>query len=623
MGRFYRRQAIGEVPAVSSTEQNTASFLRNLHPYDSLSEERFTEVLRALKPVEIKANEAVYQQGQQVEGLFIITSGAVDITLGSGALLSSLLAKNSFGERGLLRGGVAPNTATARTDTSLLMLPSALFQQLFASDEVFRNFFTRKRSYQMTGEVNTLASRPVSDLMTEKIISCAPGTSIKDAATLMKAHDISSILVTDGPALIGILTFKDIARKVAANGLSTDTQVSEIMTKDLISLPPTAIGSDVLHLMIEKGIGHVPIVNGDRLEGIITQTDLTRFQLLNSSILLGDISKCNEIAALATATARIPQLLANLVGAGTRHDVVTRLITDIADAVTRRLLKLAEQKLGPAPCPYLWLACGSQGRQEQTGVSDQDNCLFLDDRVGPADMAYFKELARFVSDGLHECGYVYCPGDMMATNDRWCQPVSIWRGYFNNWIESPVKEAQMLASVMFDLRPIGGDFSLFENLQQETLQKAASNSIFLAHMISNSVGHTPPLSLIGGITTLRSGEHKNHIDMKHNGVIPVVDLGRIYALQGQITAVNTRARLTAAHQAGTISHSGGQDLLESYDLLAETRLQHQARQIKQGEPPDNFMRPSMLSQFERSHLRDAFVVVRTMQAALTQGRAIP
>ena len=71
---------------------------------------------------------------------------------------------------------------------------------------------------------------------------------------------------------------------------------------------------------------------------------------------------------MAAVTAEIPQLLVQLVAAGNRHEIVTRLITDIADTATRRLLVLAEEKLGPPPVPYLWLACGSQGRQEQTGV---------------------------------------------------------------------------------------------------------------------------------------------------------------------------------------------------------------------------------------------------------------
>jgi CBS domain-containing protein len=180
----------------------------------------------------------------------------------------------------------------------------------------------------------------------------------------------------------------------------------------------------------------------------------------------------------------------------------------------------------------------------------------------------------------------------------------------------------MLASVMFDLRVIGGDASLFEGLQTQTLKAASSNSIFTAHMASNALTHQTPLGLLRGFATIRSGEHRNTIDTKLGGVVPVVDLGRMYALQGEIDAVNTRARLKAAHAAGIVSPSGGRDLIDAYDLVAQTRLEHQARRIKAGEAPDNFLPPSDLSDFERSHLRDAFVVIKTMQSALMQGRGI-
>jgi CBS domain-containing protein len=122
--------------------------------------------------------------------------------------------------------------------------------------------------------------------------------------------------------------------------------------------------------------------------------------------------------------------------------------------------------------------------------------------------------------------------------------------------------------------------------------------------------------------TVRSSENKNTIDLKHNGVVPVVDLGRVYALQGKLTDVNTRARLTGAINAGQISASGGRDLIAAYDMIADTRLMHQATLIKRSEAPDNFMAPTDLSDFERSHLRDAFVVIKTMQSAVSQGRGI-
>jgi CBS domain-containing protein len=178
----------------------------------------------------------------------------------------------------------------------------------------------------------------------------------------------------------------------------------------------------------------------------------------------------------------------------------------------------------------------------------------------------------------------------------------------------------MLASVMFDLRPIGGAASLFRDLQTETLDMAARNSIFVAHMVGNSLSHSPPLGLLRGFATIRSGEYKNHIDLKLAGVVPVTDLGRVYALIGRGTAVNTRARLLAAEDAGVISTSGARDLVEAYDMIAQIRLENQARLIRSGRKPDNFMAPSDLSDFERSHLRDAFVVVRTMQSAIGQSR---
>jgi CBS domain-containing protein len=244
----------------------------------------------------------------------------------------------------------------------------------------------------------------------------------------------------------------------------------------------------------------------------------------------------------------------------------------------------------------------------------------IDDAATEADMGYFAKLTKIVSDGLNACGYVYCPGDMMATNPQWCQRMSVWRGYFRKWVTTPDPMAQMLASVMFDLRPIGGVARLYTDLQAEVLEMATKNSIFVAHMISNSLKHNPPLGLLRGFATIRSGEHRNHIDLKMNGVVPVVDLGRVYALIGELPAVNTRARLEAAAEAGVISTSGARDLIEAYDLIAETRLEHQARRIKAGEKPDNFIAPSELSDFERSHLRDAFVVVRTMQSAVGQAR---
>ena len=598
------------------------ALLEAQHPYDRMSPARLDEIAAAASWVSIAAGEPVVRADDPLPGLYVIRSGEIRVTDANGVLVSELGPGNSFGERGLLRGGKAVTTAEAMTDARLLLIPDALFHELFAAEPVFRRFFDRSGEARSAGRSRPadLTTIRVADLMAPSPVTCAPRTPLVEAARLMRDRRISCLCVTEDDRLVGIVTVRDLTNRALAAALPIDTPVAEVMTPHPVTLPSSAIGSDVLHTMMERHLGHLPIVDAGRLVGIVTQTDLTRFQATTSARIVSDVAGAETVEDLARSTAEIPRLLVQLVASGNRHEVVTRLITDISDAVTRRLLRLAEEELGPPPVPYLWLACGSQGRQEQTGVSDQDNCLILDDAVKDADLPYFDALARRVSDGLDAAGYVHCPGDMMATNPRWRQPVRVWRDYFRGWIATPSPEAQMLASVMFDLRPIGGERSLFDSLQAETLEAAARNSIFTAHMGSNSLKHQPPLGLLRNLVTIRSGEHRNALDLKMNGVVPIVDLGRMYALLGRLTEVNTRARIVGAGAAGLISATGSRDLLDAYDLIAETRLEHQARRVKAGERPDNYLVMAELSDFERSHLRDAFVVVKTMQSALVSGR---
>ena len=605
---------------MDTTGSAVLAFLQSVHPYDSLPRDELARVANSFRRMEVPAGATIYTVDTPLDGIYLIKSGAVEVTDAHGALVSLLGPRNSFGERGLLRGGRAVTTARTLEDCVILLLPAAQFRVLIAAFPAYARFFDRKRGAR---PVEDLAVQKVVDLMARKPLSCAPDLAVQEAARLMRDAQVSSLGVVDGAGqLLGLVTVRDMSGKVLAEGRDPATPVAEVMTRDPVALPPTALGSDILHLMLERRIGHLPIVEAGRFVGMMTQTDLTRFQAVSSALLIRDIAAAETVAQMAAVTAQIPQLLAQLVGSSRRHEVVTRLITDIADAVTRRLLQQAEAALGGAPVPYLWLACGSQGRQEQTGVSDQDNCLIIDDAATDEDMLYFKALSKIVSDGLNSCGYIYCPGEMMATADRWCQRQSVWRGYFERWIGRADLEAQMLSSVMFDLRPIGGLARLYTDLHVETLEQASGNSIFVAHMISNSLKHTPPLGLLRGFATIRSGEHRNHIDMKMNGVIPVVDLARIYALQGRIPQVNTRARLLAAEESGVISASGARDLIEAYDLIAETRLEAQGHLVRSGRKPDNYLAPSDLSDFERSHLRDAFVVVRTMQSAVGHGRGM-
>lgn len=599
------------------------AFLRSVPPFHRLPGPELEALAASLESGRHAAGTTIFTAGDPITHLHLLERGSVEIREAQGGLVSELGTGDCFGERGLLRDGLARTTARATADARVWKLPAEQLHRLIDTYPAVAGHFRPVRGSAAGGSGAALATARADMLMSSPVVACAPDATVAHAAALMREHHVSCIAVLHDGALRGLLTARDLAERVLAEGREADTPVAQVMTPEPETLPRDALGSDVLRRMLQRGIGHLPVVEDGSVLGIVTQTDLTRYQARSSAHLVSAVGEAGSAREMALVTARIPQLLAQLVEANAPHEVATRLLTDVTDAVTCRLIVLAEARLGPAPVPYVWLACGSQGRQEQTGVSDQDNCLLFDDAAAEVDRSWFWELAKSVCHGMHAAGYVYCPGGMMAMNERWCQPLRAWKRYFHGWVDTPSPESQMLASVMFDLRPISGALPLFQQLQPWSLALAASNSIFGAHMISNSLQHTPPLGLLRGLATIRGGEHRNRIDMKLNGVIPVTDLGRLYALRGRIAAANTRARLIAAGETGVISPSGARDLVDAYDLIASLRLAHQARLVRAGRKPDNYLDPSDLSDFERGHLRDAFVVVRTMQSAIGHGRGAP
>ncbi len=607
----------------AKTDRDIGPFLAQHHPYDLLPAETLDGLVGGGEIVTFAAGDVLYEKGEPVTRFTIVLEGMIDVLSPAGELLNRFSPGEGIGARGILRDGLGPNRAVASADTRALAVPKIYFLELLETYAEFARFFERLRDSTNRKPIfaadsgDTLITNQIGDIMTRSPVSVAPTATVQEAAALMRDRGISCLPVADATGLQGLLTTSDIAGRVVATGLPAATPVAEVMTAEPLTLPPEALVFDALMLMGERHIGHLPIVDRGELVGILTRTNLIRRQSISVAFIIGDINEATEVAKLATVIADVPVFLAQLVGAGVEAFKVGQLVTSITDALTRRLLVLAEGKLGPAPVPWLWLACGSQGRREQTGFSDQDNCLILDDAYDEkAHEAYFAELARFVSDGLDACGYYYCPGDMMATNPRWRVPLKRWREYFRGWIAQPDPMAQMLSSVMFDLRPIAGEASLFAGLQRETLEAARRNSIFRAHMIANSLKHAPPLSFFQGFALIRSGEHRNTLDLKLSGVVPIVDLARVYALDGAIEEVNTRERLIAARAAGALSEAGAGDLVDAYDLISRIRLEHQARQVREGGKPDNFMAPATLSALERKHLKDAFGVVKSMQAAL-------
>jgi CBS domain-containing protein len=613
----------------AAIEPDAPGFLAAHHPFDQLDARALEQVAHDLEARRVAAGEPVLEPDQPVTHLHIVRRGAVEVRDRDGVLLARLGEGDVFGQNALAENVPADISATALDETMLYLIPARRFEALCSSHPPLRYFLApradpgegAKRGRASAAESGSnLLHTPVGRLVARSPVTVTVDTSVRAAARTMSRQGISSLLVVDGEgALVGIVTDRDLRSRVLAAGRPPEIPVGEVMSPSPATIEASGHAYEALLIMARRHYHHLPVMDDGRLIGMLTDTDLLQRHSTSPLFMLGDVHRCNDVAGLATATTNLRKLLVTLVDANASCYSIGRVISSVGEAVNTRLLVLAEERFGPPPIPFAWMTGGSLARLEQTALSDQDNCLLLADTYDEgAHGDYFRELADYVCDALDACGYVYCPGEIMAKTPTWRQPLAQWKRYFDRWIDTPQPKALMHASIFFDLRRLHGDAPLFDELHQYVLRRAQENRIFHAYMVSNAITHQPPLGFFGNFVLIKDGEHDRTLDLKHNGVVPIVDIARIYALVAGIPRVNTTRRLEAAASHGALSGEGGADLRDALEFIGTVRLRHQANQIDRGEAPDNFVHPEHLSSFERSHLKDAFAVVRTHQQALSQ-----
>lgn len=483
----------------------------------------------------------------------------------------------------------------------------------------FPSLLHRSSRPALPSGATSLLTLPLRSLVKQAPVTVAPDTSVIDAAQLMREKRVSSVLVVEGERLYGLVTDRDLRNRVVAPGLDVTVAVDRICTRAPLTVQSNSPAFDAMLAMARHNVHHMPVLDGDRVLGMVTATDLSHHHRTSAVHLVGEIYKQVDLSGLVAVSAGVKRLQQHLAEADTNAYGTGHIVTAVTDAITVRLLQLAEAQFGPAPVDYVWVAAGSQARNEQTAKSDQDNCLVLDDEYDDSEHGpYFQALADWVCDGLNACGYIHCPGEMMAKTNQWRQPLHQWMDYFEHWIAQPKPKALMLTCVFFDLRAIHGSSTLLERLQAKVAHSTRTNSLFLAHMVGNALKHRPPLGLFGQIQTRKDAEHHHTIDLKHSAIVPIVDLARIYALATGVSTANTHDRLVACADAAEISAESARDLRDALEFLFKLRIAHQSRQIAQGKAPDNHLALEELSNLERTHLKSAFQVVQTLQDVLQQ-----
>jgi len=563
-------------------------------------------------------------EGTEAADLWLVRAGAVDLRDSHDELLDKLgegdvYATPTEGDP------VTPVIGRVVEDALFYMLPARDSEELRRQHPEFAERFDRASSRPKEkalaalqgagGQGDSVLTVSVGELITRAPESTSPEANIQSAAQHMSEQNVSALLVMADDELVGIVTDHDLRKRCLATGRSRKEPVGNIMSSRLQTVSPETPAFEALLLMSRQDIHHLPVLAGKRPVGLISTTDLIRHQGTNAVYLVRDIRRCESVAALSRVAKSLPELQIQLVQSGATAFHLGQAITAVIDALTRRLLKLAEADLGPPPVPYAWLACGSQGRREQTVHTDQDNALIRADSDQEGVDDYFVRLATFVTDGLDSCGLPHCPGGVSPKNSDWRRSVSGWRKEFARATYNPDLKGAMLAAHYFDLRVVHGDATLFDPLRSEALASGARRP-FINQMVTNALRHSPPLGFFRQLVLVRSGEQADTLDVKKQGLLLVSSLAQVYALLGRLTGMHTMERLRGAVHAGIINRDAGANLCDAYETLATLRTRHQVNQLKSGLRPDNHIPPKSLSALERGHLKDAFSVIATMQKNL-------
>ncbi|WP_394147765.1 DUF294 nucleotidyltransferase-like domain-containing protein [Shewanella atlantica] len=605
----------------ASELQPITDFIKAQVPFDTLDVATLERCCRSLSVGYYSKSSAFVPLDESHPQLYIVRSGAFEVRDNDGELLDRLGEGDYFGFPSLLSGEKVSNRVRILEDGLVYHLDPDTFDYLRVESRQFDRFFNRAFAKRLRHQARFKAkelttTNRVSSLMSGDPLVIDFTATISEAARKMRLARVSSVLVTDNDKLCGILTDRDLRNRVLAEGLDGSLPVHQAMTTQPKTLTSNSLVFEAMLLMSEHGIHHLPILDDERAVGVLTSTDILRGQSSQPLLLIGEIERQNDLESLITVSKQIPLLLQNLISADARAEEIGRVLTSVTDALTRRLIVLNQQLLGEAPMAFCWLAFGSQGRQDQAACSDQDNGLLLAHEPDEAAAGYFEALTKAVCNGLDRCGYIYCPGDIMAQNPKWRLTLTQWQQRFDKWVNTPEPKALMHASIFFDMRSVYGPSSLFDSLQDRVLAQTKDNDIFLAGMTANSLQESPPLGFFKKFVLERDGREVKGIDLKHKGNALINDIARVYALSAGIKEVNTAKRIRALMESNIMNRKDALNLADAHEFIAHMRLSNQGYQYTHSQDLSNYLIPQNLSSLVRHQLRDAFKVVHDAQAGI-------
>jgi CBS domain-containing protein len=596
--------------------QEIADFLVRFPPFDQLARD---DMLRVAKAVTVRSytagTDVLIEDGPRATKLFVIRTGSIELRH-QDQVVDILEPGESFGHPSLLTGMAAAFTVRAHEDTTCYLIErEAALDVLGRPAGVIFVARTMRERLIRTGhtvhglpEVRTIR---VGRLIAGPPVLCRPERTIREAASLMSAEGVSGLLV---PAAgeFGIVTDTDFRQKVVAGSVAPEAPITAIMSRPLLTAPADRYAADAALDMLYAGVEHLAVTDArGKVMGVVSAGDLMGLAYWSPFALRAAIFNAPSEEALDAVTKELPGMFAALVQAGLKAPDIGRVLALSCDAVTTRLLDFAIARHGPAPRAWAWLALGSVARRELTLASDQDNALAYADPGDQEVDAYFERVATHVNAGLGRAGFGADISGVVAENPLWRMSESRWIETFRDCLETLDWSHLVRAAVAFDFRHVAGGLEITPPLVA-VLQQAREHPGFLAHIARTATDVDVPLPSWFQL----SRWERQEIDIKKTGIVPIANLARFHALSNGITISPTLDRLIAAEELGALNKETAQSLLEAFTFIWQVRLDHHARQIREGRSPDNLIRPNQLPPLARKELREAFRAIAAAQQQL-------
>ncbi|MGO4891183.1 DUF294 nucleotidyltransferase-like domain-containing protein [Flavobacterium sp. W21_SRS_FM6] len=596
--------------------QQVISFLTSSAPFDKLKLDRLAHLAKHCSVIYLTVQNAKALLADNPHSVFLIQSGQFSVQEPDG-VQSYLSEGDYFGEAVARQGIFNLEFLTINHPGLVYVIPQAIFQHYVDEHQELRIFFQAYKEQtlhnQAIDDSNSIwLHKPLSEVLSDKLVSARQDTPILLAVQQMAQQQVSTLMITDfiddSEQLVGILTDRDIRNRVVAVSSDTQEPVSKVMTPNPCFIEQQHSLFDALCLMTERNIHHLPIVERNKQIpiGLVTATDMLRYQRANVLFIIGELMKAQSLYELSRLSWQLPQYFSTHAKRLGDFDVAGKILSQATDIMTRKLIDFYQQKKGQAPFDYCWLVYGSQAREDQTMGSDQDNGLLLARTPNEQESEYFADLSDYVCKGLNKCGIALCTGNIMASNPELRLSLEQAINEAHTWVNSPTPKALLSFNIFLDVRPVAGNVSLYKQLQQAR-SPLFKQSRFLAMLARQVNDLHVPLSVFKRFSYDKGSEEA--INLKRGAVVIINSLVRIYALGAQLSMPSTLSRLANLPEDGGLTKKDADNLRDIWLFLNRLRWRHQVS----NKVTDSSILIKDLSAIEKHQLKAAFQAIQVAQ----------